>query len=103
MPSSAILKNNTRTVCFVSGSGEHQSTIAIARFIQFKELLAKDNYQSKTVDLLRSLKSPANAPRLVVAGPTRNYVQPEVDAIKKYVEDGGRAFFHARSSSQDRT
>jgi ABC-type uncharacterized transport system involved in gliding motility auxiliary subunit len=29
----------------------------------------------------------------VVAGPTRNYVQPEVDAIKKYVEDGGRAFF----------
>jgi ABC-type uncharacterized transport system involved in gliding motility auxiliary subunit len=30
---------------------------------------------------------------LVVAGPTRNYLQKEVYAIKKYVEDGGRAFF----------
>jgi len=28
-----------------------------------------------------------------VAGPTRNYEQPAVDAIKKYVENGGRAFF----------
>jgi ABC-type uncharacterized transport system involved in gliding motility auxiliary subunit len=30
---------------------------------------------------------------LIVAGPTKNYEPPEVDAIKKYVEDGGRAFF----------
>jgi ABC-type uncharacterized transport system involved in gliding motility auxiliary subunit len=30
---------------------------------------------------------------LVVGGPTRDYQQPEVDAIKKYVEGGGRAFF----------
>jgi len=29
----------------------------------------------------------------VIAGPTKNYEQPEVDAIKKYVEDGGRALF----------
>ncbi len=28
-----------------------------------------------------------------MAGPTRDYQQPEVDAIKKYVEDGGRALF----------
>ncbi len=30
---------------------------------------------------------------IVVAGPTSDYVQPEVDAIKKYVEGGGRALF----------
>ena len=30
---------------------------------------------------------------LVVAGPTGDYIQPEVDAIKKYVEGGGRALF----------
>ncbi len=30
---------------------------------------------------------------LVVAGPTGDYIQPEVDAIKKYVENGGRALF----------
>ena len=30
---------------------------------------------------------------IVVAGPTGDYIQPEVDAIKKYVEGGGRALF----------
>ena len=29
----------------------------------------------------------------MVAGPTGDYIQPEVDAIKKYVEGGGRALF----------
>ncbi len=36
---------------------------------------------------------PADCTALVIAGPTRNYQQPEVDAIKKYVEGGGRALF----------
>ena len=35
---------------------------------------------------------PSDCTTLVVAGPTRNYEQPEVNAIKKYVEGGGRAF-----------
>ena len=34
---------------------------------------------------------PADCTTLVIAGPTRDYQQPEVDAIKKYVEGGGRA------------
>src|SRR5205085_6402944 len=36
---------------------------------------------------------PSDCTALVIAGPTRDYVQPEVDAVKKFVEDGGRAFF----------
>ena len=28
---------------------------------------------------------------LMVGGPKRDYIQPEVDAIKNYVENGGRA------------
>jgi len=40
---------------------------------------------------LQSPDVPADCTTLVVAGPTRNYEQPEVDAIKKYVENGGRA------------
>jgi ABC-type uncharacterized transport system involved in gliding motility auxiliary subunit len=89
------LKSNTRTVCFVSGSGEHQIDDSNREgFSQFKELLGKDNYETKTIDLLTSAEVPNDCTTLVVAGPTRNYQQqPEVDAIKKYVEDGGRAFF----------
>lgn len=87
------LKNDTRTVCFVAGSGEHQADSSDREGLsQFKELLSKDNYESKSIDLLQKAEVPSDCTTLVIAGPTRNYEQPEVDAIKKYVEGGGRAF-----------
>jgi ABC-type uncharacterized transport system involved in gliding motility auxiliary subunit len=88
------LKSNTRTVCFASGSGEHQLDDSEREGLShFKDLLAKDNYGSKSVDLLTKAEVPGDCTTLIVAGPTKNYEQPEVDAIKKYVESGGRAFF----------
>ena len=86
------LKSNTRTVCFVSGSGEHQIDDSDRGGLsRFKDLLAKDNYESKTISLLQTAEVPSDCTTLVVAGPTHNYEQPEVEAIKKYVESGGRA------------
>jgi len=88
------LKGKTRTVCFLTGSGEHQiDSRDRDGFSRFNELLSKDNYESKAIDLLQKAEVPEDCTTLVVAGPGRNYEQPEVDAIKKYVEDGGRAFF----------
>jgi ABC-type uncharacterized transport system involved in gliding motility auxiliary subunit len=86
------LKSNTRTVCFVTGSGEHQLDDSDREGLsRFKDMLSKDNYQSKTISLLQAAEVPTDCTTLVVAGPTRNYEKPEIDAIKKYVEDGGRA------------
>ena len=86
------LKSSTRTVCFISGSGEHQIDDSDRGGLsRFKDLLAKDNYETKTIDLLQKAEVPNDCTTLVVAGPTRNYEQPEVDAIKRYVEGGGRA------------
>jgi len=88
------LKSNTRTVCFTSGSGEHQLEDSNREGLShFKELLAKDNYETKSVDLLTKAEVPGDCTTLVIAGPTKNYEQPEVEAIKKYVENGGRALF----------
>jgi gliding motility-associatede transport system auxiliary component len=88
------LKNNTRTVCFVTGSGEHQIDNSDRNgFSRFKDLLSKDEYQSKSINLLQNAQVPQDCTVLVVGGPTGDYIQPEVDALKKYVEDGGRAFF----------
>jgi ABC-type uncharacterized transport system involved in gliding motility auxiliary subunit len=88
------LKSNTRTVCFASGSGEHQLDDSEREGLShFKDLLTKDNYESKSVDLLTKAEVPGDCTTLIVAGPTKNYESPEVDAIKKYVESGGRAFF----------
>ena len=88
------LKNTTRTVCFVSGSGEHQIDDSDRNgYSQFKDLLGKDEYSTKSINLLQKAEIPSDCTTLVVAGPTTDYQQPEVDAIKKYVEDGGRAMF----------
>jgi ABC-type uncharacterized transport system involved in gliding motility auxiliary subunit len=87
------LKGTTRTVCFVTGSGEHSiDDTERDGLSQFKDLIAKDEYQSKAVDLLQKAEVPAECTAVVIAGPTHNYQQPEVDAIKAFVENGGRAF-----------
>ena len=88
------LKNTARTVCFVTGSGEHQiDDSGRSGYSRFKELLGKDEYATKSINLLQKAEIPSDCTVLVVAGPTGDYQQPEVDAIKKFVEDGGRAFF----------
>lgn len=88
------LKSNTRNICFVTGSGERQIDDADrAGLSHFKDLLSKDDYTSKSISLLEKAEVPADCTVLVVGGPKSDYQQVEVDAIKKYVEDGGRAMF----------
>ncbi len=88
------LKNTTRTVCFVTGSGEHQiDDSSRSGYSHFKELLGKDEYAAKSINLLQKAEIPSDCTVLVVGGPSGDYQQPEVDAIKKFVEDGGRALF----------
>lgn len=112
------LKSGERNVCFVSGSGEHSmDESGRTGYSSVKESLEKNNYKTRTVSLLQAgsattpaavkLGQPAappaaNMPKpevpkdctvLVVAGPKYDYTQPEVDAIKAYVESGGRALF----------
>src|SRR5207248_7837901 len=88
------LKNNTRTVCFVSGSGEHQiDDTDRTGYSHLKDLLGKDEYTTRSINLLQKAEVPAECTVAVVGGPSGDYLQPEVDAIKKYVEEGGRAFF----------
>ena len=88
------LKNTTRTVCFVTGSGEHQIDDSAAKgYSQFKDLIGKDDYQGKSIDLLQKAEVSTDCTVVVVGGPRGDYQQPEVDALKKYVEDGGRALF----------
>lgn len=90
------LKGGERTVCVVTGHGEHQLTDSSQQgegFSGFQSVVEKDNYKVQSINLLQKAQVPADCTVLVVAGPTGDYIQPEVDAIKKYVEAGGRALF----------
>jgi len=88
------LKNNARKLCYATGSGEHQPDETDASgYSRLRDMLVKEEYDSRPIDLLQKAEVPADCTVLVVAGPKTDYQQPEVDAIKKYVEDGGRALF----------
>ena len=88
------LKTNTRTVCFVAGSGEHQiDDTERDGYSHLKDTLGKDDYATKSISLLEKADIPADCTVVVVGGPRSDYLQPAVDAIKKYVEQGGRALF----------
>jgi ABC-type uncharacterized transport system involved in gliding motility auxiliary subunit len=86
------LKSNTRTVCFVTGSGEHQIDDSTREGLsRFKDLLATDDYVTTAIGLLEKAEVPGDCTVLVIAGPTHDYQQPAVDAIGNYVAHGGRA------------
>lgn len=88
------LKKNVRAICFVEGSGEHQIEDTERNgYSRLKELLGKEEYEAKSVYLVVKAEVPSECTVLVLGGPDADYQQPEVDAIKKYVEDGGRALF----------
>jgi ABC-type uncharacterized transport system involved in gliding motility auxiliary subunit len=86
------IKTSAHTVCFVTGSGEHQIDDPSRNGLsQFKVLLASDSYETQSIDLVSAASVPAECTAVVVSGPKHDYLQPEVDALKTYVENGGRA------------
>jgi ABC-type uncharacterized transport system involved in gliding motility auxiliary subunit len=86
------LKGGERTVCVATGSGEHRLEDSTAEGLsEFQTSVQKDNYKVKSISLLEKAEVPSDCTTLVISGPSGDYVQPAVDAIKKYVEGGGRA------------
>lgn len=86
------LKGGERTACFVLGSGEHSLDDADRDgYSAVKDLLEKNNYKTQTLKLIEKPDIPNTCTILVVGGPKHDYIQPEVAAIKTYVENGGRA------------
>jgi len=88
------LKEGTRTVCAVSGSDEHSlDDTERGGYSNLKDLLERNNYKTRTISLLEKPEVPSDCTVLLVGGPRFDYVQPAVDAIKTYMENGGRALF----------
>lgn len=89
------LKGNVREVCVITGHGEHRLDDSSQGdgFSGFQTIVQKDNYKVQSINLLQKAEVPSDCSVVVVAGPTGDYIQPEVDAIKKFVEGGGRALF----------
>jgi ABC-type uncharacterized transport system involved in gliding motility auxiliary subunit len=78
---------------FVTGHGEKNSAGSDRNgYSNVLDSLKRDNYTIDTIVLAQSAAGvPADASVLIIAGPTADYLQPEVDAIKAYLRKGGKA------------
>jgi ABC-type uncharacterized transport system involved in gliding motility auxiliary subunit len=105
------LKSGARNVCVLDAAHEHSITDdGNGGYSFLKQLLERDNYTVKSVDLKpaatdaskplavgqapaapASVEIPKDCTVLVVGGPQLDYPAPTVAAIKSYVEGGGRA------------
>jgi ABC-type uncharacterized transport system involved in gliding motility auxiliary subunit len=104
-------KGGERTVCYVTGAGEHSPDEEQAQgFSLQKQLLERDNYKAKTITLKPAAAAeagkqvtigqaapsgPVEVPKdclaLVIGGPQSDYPKPVAEAVQKYVEGGGHA------------
>jgi ABC-type uncharacterized transport system involved in gliding motility auxiliary subunit len=86
------LKSGERNACFVTGSGEHGlDDTGRSGYSGLKEAVEKSNYKTRTISLLEKAEIPKDCTILVVGGPKYEYTEPAVNAIKTFVENGGRA------------
>lgn len=88
------MKTGDKMACFTEGAGEH--TLADADrtgYGQLKTLIEGNNYKTQSINLLQKPEIPKECTMVIVGGPSRDYLQPAVDALKNYVENGGKAIF----------
>jgi ABC-type uncharacterized transport system involved in gliding motility auxiliary subunit len=88
-------KSGARGACFVEGSGEHRiEDTGREGYSDFKDALEKNNYKTSTISLLEKPEVPKTCNVVIVGGPSHDYVQPAVDALKTYITGGGHVLFN---------
>jgi gliding motility-associatede transport system auxiliary component len=102
---SAILKvtsSTVKTVCFVSGHGEKSIADTGAHgYSQADAGLKRENYETKTINLVQSNAVPSDCTVVVVDGPTQSYFPQETAMLSKYLDNGGKALFELDPVTED--
>jgi ABC-type uncharacterized transport system involved in gliding motility auxiliary subunit len=87
-----VLQGETKTIYFLQGHGERQldSTERLG-YSEAKKGLEEVNYKVETLSLLQEKPEvPLGSSLLVIAGPQKEFLDPEIDAIRTYLKQGGR-------------
>jgi ABC-type uncharacterized transport system involved in gliding motility auxiliary subunit len=88
------LQGQTRKAYFVSGHGERDPKSADERIGMslIGGALGGDNLTVESVSLVQTPDVPADAAVAIVAGPTEDYLASEIEALRKYLNRGGKLF-----------
>ena len=89
-----VTREGQKTIYFLEGHGEHNVNLTDqAGYNRIMQLLENQSYTVRSFSLLSEVEVPADCNVLVVAGPRTNLVGNEQEAIRNYLDRGGRALF----------
>ena len=89
-----VTREGQKTIYFLEGHGEHNVNLTDqAGYNQVQQMLENQSYAVKSFSLLSEVEVPTDCDVLVVAGPRTNLVGTEQEAIRDYLDRGGRALF----------
>lgn len=95
------LKGQEKTACVATGHGESASgDMERDGFANAKSLIEDANYGYEDINLGRD-GVPSDCTLLLIPGPSTAYFDPEIEAIRSYIESGGRTLFMLRPSFPD--
>jgi ABC-type uncharacterized transport system involved in gliding motility auxiliary subunit len=86
-----VVTGQQRKVYFTQGHGEKDTENSErGGYNAIAAQIGRDNYALEKLVLAQQADVPADASVVVVAGPRADFLQPEVDALKRYLARGGK-------------
>ena len=86
-----VTRAGQKAVYFLTGHGEHDAKDADKQgYSLAKKALENENYAVKDLLLMQQAAVPADAAVVVLAGPQKDLVPAEVDALQAYLRQGGK-------------
>lgn len=85
------LLKGEKIIYFVQGHGERDlASVDRSGYSKLKQALQNEDSEVQTLVLMQKMQVPADCSILVIAGPKNDYLPPEISAIQKYLQNGGR-------------
>jgi ABC-type uncharacterized transport system involved in gliding motility auxiliary subunit len=89
-----VVTGQERKVYFVQGHGEKDTTSSERDgYNAIATALTRDNYKVEKLLLAQQHEVPADASVVVIAGPKTDYLPTETDALRAYLQKGGKCLF----------
>jgi ABC-type uncharacterized transport system involved in gliding motility auxiliary subunit len=89
-----VVTGQERKVYFVQGHGEKDTASSDRTgYSEAAAALGRDNYKVETLVLAQQAAIPADASVVVIAGPKTDYLPTETDALRAYLDKGGKCLF----------
>lgn len=89
-----VIREGKKVVYFLEGHGEHSiPSTQKDGYAEAKRAIESQNYEIKALNLMTEGKLPDDVAILVVAGPRKDLLEPELAEVTRFLERGGKALF----------